>query len=326
MPAFEHSLRLESDREALTLEWIERPAWAAEIGRDRNGLWSRFEVHDVSQRMRWIPPGRFLMGSPRQEPGRVEDEGPQHVVTISHGFWLFETACTQALWEAVMSDNPSRFKSATRPVESVSWKDCVTFMDRLNEQVPGLGLSLPTEAEWEYACRAGTETATYAGALVIKGERNAPMLDEIAWYGGNSGVDFELDDGHDSSNWPEKQYPHKKAGTHPVGLKRANAWGLYDMLGNVWEWCADRYGGYSNEEVVDPAGPLQGDAHIIRGGSWVVNARGVRSAYRDSSSPDFRNCDLGFRCARVQAGAEPWRAAPSRQAERRGKRSLKEQK
>jgi formylglycine-generating enzyme required for sulfatase activity len=326
MPAFEHCRRLESDREALTLEWIERPAWAAEIGRDRNGLWSRFEVHDVSQRMRWIPPGRFLMGSPRQEPGRVEDEGPQHVVTISHGFWLFETACTQALWEAVMSDNPSRFKSATRPVESVRWKDCVTFMDRLNEQVPGLGLSLPTEAEWEYACRAGTETATYAGALVIKGERNAPMLDEIAWYGGNSGVDFELDDGRDSSNWPEKQYPHKKAGTHPVGLKRANAWGLYDMLGNVWEWCADRYGGYSNEEVVDPAGPLQGDAHIIRGGGWNDDARDVRSAYRSSLTPDDRLSYLGFRCARVQAGAEPRRTELLRQAERRGKRSLKEQK
>jgi formylglycine-generating enzyme required for sulfatase activity len=272
--------------------------------------------------MRWIPPGRFVMGSPKQEPGRFENEDPQHEVMISHGFWLFETACTQALWEAVMSDNPSRFKSATRPVESVSWKDCVTFMDRLNEQVPGLGLSLPTEAEWEYACRAGTETATYVGPLSITGENNAPMLDEIAWYGGNSGVDFELDDGYDSSDRPEKQYPHEKAGTHPVGLKRANDWGLYDMLGNVWEWCADWYGGYSNKEVIDPKGPLEGDRRIVRGGSWYDGARLVRSACRDRSTPGDRNFSLGFRCARVQAGRSPDGQRVPKPAERPGTRRL----
>ena len=195
------------------------PVWALGGGHDRgasrkaaqekhskkkNGP-GRVQPASVRQRLRWIPPGRFLMGSPDDEEGRGSDEGPQHEVTIGSGFWMFDTPCTQALWEALMGKNPSRFQSRDRPVESVTWKDCQEFLRRLNAKV-GLSLSLPSESQWEYACRAGTTEATYAGPLEIKGINNAPILDAIAWYVGNSGIDFELSNGYDASNWPEKQF------------------------------------------------------------------------------------------------------------------------
>ena len=259
----------------------------------------------VTQRLRWIPPGRFLMGSPETEAGRDSGESPRHEVRISRGFWLFDTPCTQALWQAVLGENPSRFQSPDRPVENVSWNGVQNFLARLNERIPGLDLVLPSDAQWEYACRAGTETAIYADDLQILGDRNAPALDAIAWYGGNSGVGFELGSGVDSSGWPDKQYPHERAGTRPVGSKEPNPWGLYDMLGNVWEWCADEwhdsYRGAPTDGSAweDTASP--GASRVLRGGSWHSHARIVRSAYRDADYPGFRNCSYGFRCARVQS-------------------------
>ncbi|MGF1455329.1 MAG: formylglycine-generating enzyme family protein, partial [Alphaproteobacteria bacterium] len=229
---------IRSDCEILTFEPVTRPDWAQRIGRDRFGLWADFFHKDVRQRLRWINPGRFTMGSPNDEPGRFDNEGPRHEVTLTRGYWLFDTPVTQALWESVMGTNPSRFVSSTRPVEQVSWMDVQDFLRAVNRAVPGLDLGLPTEAQWEYACRAGVAEATYAGAIEILGERNAPVLDAIAWYGGNSGIGFELDNGYDSSDWQDKQYEHSRAGTHPVARKVPNPWGLYDMLGNVWEWCA----------------------------------------------------------------------------------------
>jgi formylglycine-generating enzyme required for sulfatase activity len=210
------------------------PPWASSWGQDRHAPWVAFSVGAVSQRLRWIPPGRFLMGSPEGEEGRFENEGPQCEVTITPGFWIFDTPCTQELWEAVMSVNPSYFRSPTRPVEQVSWDDCQVFVQRLNTRIDGLVLLLPTEAQWEYACRAGTTTATYAGDLKILGQHNAPVLDAIAWYGGNCGVGFELENGFDTTNWREKQHEFTRGGTRPVGLKEPNAWGLHEMLGNVW--------------------------------------------------------------------------------------------
>lgn len=279
------------------------PEWASGWGQDCHGVFVEFTLQEVTQRLRWIPPGRFWMGSPEDEPGRYKDEGPRHQVTFKQGYWLFDTPCTQALWEAVMGDNPSRFQSSTRPVEQVNWHKVQDFIGKINGQIAGLDLVLPSEAQWEYACRAGTETALYTGGLEILGKCNAPALDPIAWYGGNSGVDFELSEGHDSSGWPEKQYDHQRAGTHPVGKKQPNAWGLYDMLGNVWEWCQDRWHDNYEGAPVDESAWEGGDVgagQVIRGGSWATYAHYCRSASRHASSPDYRSDSLGYRCARVQ--------------------------
>ncbi len=300
------SLIVQTDREELTLRrHVGVPAWASGLGRDPFGLYADFTIGSVTQRMRWIPPGQFMMGSPRNEPGRYDDEGPMHRVTIAKGFWLFDTPCTQALWEAVLGDNPSRFRSPTRPVEQVGFDDARRFIEALNSRVTDLSLTLPSEAQWEYACRAGTETATYAGPIEILDMNNAPILDAIAWYGGNSGVGFELDEGADSSGWSGKQYDHTKAGTHPVKGRLPNGWGLYDMLGNVWEWCADEWHDTYRRAPRDGSawiGRRGGAAdRVVRGGSWVDYAGFVRAAYRRRCVPALRFDDLGFRCARVQA-------------------------
>jgi formylglycine-generating enzyme required for sulfatase activity len=263
------------------------PTFATAWAEDEHGVYIAFALREITQRLRWIPAGAFRMGSPDDEPGRYHNEGPQHTVYISRGFWLFDTPCTQALWEAVMGENPSRFKSPQRPVEQVTWNDVQGFLDRINARIPGLELVLPTEAQWEHACRAGTGTALYNGPMEILGQNNAPVLDPIAWYGGNSGMDFELDDGHDSSGWSEKQYPHTKAGTHPVAQKQPNRWGLFDMIGNVREWCADGRRDYDPNWRLDPIGPA-GALRVIRGGSWLGDARYCRSAYRGSGHPDGR--------------------------------------
>ena len=302
-----------TDREKLTLRQTRKPEWAKSMGRDRFGLWADIAVESkqgqpVTQRLRWIPPGRFMMGSPDDEPGRWYAEGPQHLVTIAQGYWLFDTPCTQALWEAVMGDNPSYFKSyfksPRRPVEQVSWNNAKTFLQRINEKCEGMDLALPNEAQWEYACRAGSDTALYTGPIEIHGERNAPALDDIAWYGGNSGVGFDLNNGHDTSGWWEMQYPNPKSGTREVGQKQPNPWGLYDMLGNVWEWVEDPWHDSYQGAPID--GSLwqstdAGGTKVLRGGSWHVNSRYCRSASRHYYDPDNRLDYAGFRCARFQS-------------------------
>ena len=253
------------------------PAWASAWGEDDYGPWVEIHVGDARQSLRWIPPGTFLMGSPDSENGRHADEGPQQPVTISRGFWLFDTPCTQALWEAVMGENPSRFKGAQRPVESVSWEDCQRFIDSLNSSLPDLQLALPTEAEWEYACRAGTQTSTYIGDLTIDGNGHAKGLEDIAWYAANS-------DGE----------------THAVGELQPNDSGLFDMLGNVWEWCRDNtFREYAADHVTNPvhwAGNSSAN-RVIRGGCWGNSARYVRAADRFGYFPGYRVFNLGFRCS-----------------------------
>jgi formylglycine-generating enzyme required for sulfatase activity len=281
------------------------PEFATEWAEDAHGVYVAFRIDDVTQRLRWIPAGAFRMGSPDDEPGRWSAEGPQHSVYIPRGFWLFDTPCTQALWEAVMGGNPSRFKSPDRPVEQVSWDDVHAFLARINARIPGLELVLPSEAQWEHACRAGTETALYTGPIHIQGERNAPALDSIAWYGGNSGEGFELEEGWDSSDWQETQYPSKKSGTHPVGQKQPNGWGLYDMLGNVWEWVQDHWHDSYKGAPTDGAAWLDphvspGADRVIRGGSWGDRALDCHSASRFRSEPGDRYDFLGLRPARAQ--------------------------
>ncbi|MEL6105997.1 MAG: formylglycine-generating enzyme family protein, partial [Planctomycetota bacterium] len=215
--------------------WAEgvAPEWASDWGVDEFGLWVELnlpsrdagaEVPTVTQRLRWIAPGQFLMGSPEDEPGRYDDEGPQHEVTITRGFWMFDTPCTQAFYGAVTGDSPSEFKTPNRPVETVSWEDTQQFFEKLRAVYSAIEIGLPTEAEWEYACRGGTTDALYNGPIELKGINNATALDPIAWYGGNCGVEFDLEDGVNAS-WGEKQYEFEQGGTRNVGEKGPNPWG-----------------------------------------------------------------------------------------------------
>lgn len=158
------------------------------------------------------------------------------------------------------------------------------------------GYRLPTEAEWEYAARAGSVASTYAGDLKILGERNAPILDGIAWYGGNSGVTYS--GGYDCHGWKATQYPASSCGPHPIQQKRPNAWGLSDMLGNVFEWCWDWYGEYGDVRS-DPQGPSSGTNRVFRGGAWSYDAGGVRAANRLSTRPGSREWFMGFRLCRT---------------------------
>ena len=283
---------LVTDRAEAHLNVFERPEWASRVGRDRFGLFADVKVEafvPVVFRMRWMPPGRFQMGSPEREVGRDNDE-TEHPVTLTEGFWMADTPCTQALWTAVTGDNPSRFKSPRRPVETVSWDTTQAFLRALNQQVPGLAARLPTETWWEYACRAGTTTATYAGDL-SDASRSA-NLDDIAWYGANSDRGFDLDNGE------ETFLKVKNAGTHPVARLQPNPWGLYEMHGNVWEWCHDFYGPYDSDHAYNPIGPHEGTERVLRGGGWVSTAQDVRAACRGALGPSSRYSDIGFRLSR----------------------------
>jgi formylglycine-generating enzyme required for sulfatase activity len=306
------SIRVVSDQEGYQFDRLEKPSWAVDFGSDRYGLYTTFEVKPVRQRMRWIPPGKFMMGSPEGKDFKRDDEGPQHEVIITHGYWMFDTPCTQGLWTALMGDNPSYFPDPERPVEQVSWLEAVAFAKKLNERLakdypPNVNslvdgwerllFRLPTEAEWEYACRAGTTGDTYAGDLDLKSndETKSEILDSIAWYGGNSGHEYDLKQSLKMTWLKDLQAEEKRGGARKVSQKSPNPWGLYDMLGNVWEWCQNWYGEYPVERVVDPTGPTQGTSRVIRGGSWNDPARYLRSACRNGYAPGGWSYDLGFR-------------------------------
>jgi len=237
--------------------------------------------------MVWVEGGTFTMGSHSSEDGRYDDEGPQHQVTVK-GFYMGKYEVTQKEWVAVMGKNPSYFRGDDNlPVEQVNWIDAVEFCNRLS-QMEGLtpvyegsgnnigcdwnanGYRLPTEAEWEYAAKGGNlDTIVY----LYSGSNS---VDDVAWYNGNS------------------------RRTHPVGTKAPNSLGLYDMSGNVYEWCWDWYGSYSNEAQTDPRGPSTGADCVVRGGSWYLSAQDVRSSYRGRNALTYGFNGLGFRLVRSE--------------------------
>ena len=256
------------------------PRWADAFGDDEFGLWADFVQKGVHQRMRWIEPGSFVMGSSDVERQRIDDrdyrkwadqhESPAHPVTITRGFWLADTPCTQALWGAVLGgNNPSHFAEGEdapqRPVEQVSWDDAQRFLQALAQALTHSQPALPSEAEWEYACRAGTQTAYWWGD---------EMHRDLANVVGQSG------------------------GTSPVKHYRPNPWGLHDMHGNVWEWCADTdLRAYQGRPEADPQGIANGDVRVLRGGAWDDLAAGARAAFRYRARRGRAWLGIGFRLA-----------------------------
>jgi formylglycine-generating enzyme required for sulfatase activity len=241
-------------------------------------------TNSIGMKLVLIPKGTFMMGSPERE-----DE-PQHQVTISKDYYLGVTEVTQGQYEKVIGKNPSRFQKSSRfqefrvrgsdtsmyPVEDVWWKEAEEFCKKLSdlpeEKKAGRVYRLPTEAEWEYACRAGSKSAYSFG-------ESSKSLGDYAWF-----------------------YENSNGQTHPVGEKKANAWGLYDMQGNVWEWCSDWYGQYPKGAVSDPVGPREGSFRVIRGGSYFSEAANCRSANHNRHDPSDRFHYYGFRVALSPSG------------------------
>lgn len=280
------------------------------------------------------------MGCPPDSPDETKwcqpYDKPFHNVKITRDFWLSQTEVTQAAWlVAFPGVNPSSFKNCGPdcPVENITWWNAVLYCNELSKKAgleecydlgglscsgtPGDGYQcvgepefegldcegyrLPTEAEWEYAARAGTTTAIYTGVIDIQSEYNAPNLGKIAWYGGNSGVNYA--GGSNCADWGENEIPAEFCGTHAVGKKAANDFCLVDILGNVWEWTWDRYGGayyenFTSGLAVDPLGPGIGANRVIRGGSWGNYAWGCRAARRNGFAPADGENSIGLRPAR----------------------------
>ncbi len=238
-------------------------SWAKQAGIDQHGLWAELTVDSAAYRLRWIPPGTFMMGSPEIERDREKNEH-LHEVTLSQGYWLGETTVTQALWKAVTGDNPGdNPKDMSSPVNNVSWNDCRAFITELQKQQPLFDARMPTEAQWEYACRAGTQTPFWWG-------------DEPSADNGNMSSDYNIQ--------IETHYP-------------GNDFGLKSMHGNLFEWCQDWYGEYRKGSITDPTGPKQGQDRVLRGGSWILEAQRLRAADRNHRTPDNRFRNFGLRLA-----------------------------
>ncbi|MCI5163224.1 MAG: formylglycine-generating enzyme family protein [Candidatus Electrothrix sp. AX5] len=257
-------------------------SWAVDWGEDSYGLWMSFALKQSRQLFRWIKPGTFLMGAANDEKGQRSWLGreTQHKVTLSQGFWLADTTLTQQMWHAVMHTSPSGFVGDQAPVERISWHDAHIFIQRLHQRIPSLHARLPTEAEWEYACRAGTTSPFSLGSNISP---------ELVNYNG--------------------KYPYRPTEEEGMYRKRTvavksfpcNDWGLYEMHGNVWEWCQDYWQPdlepQEAQPTVDPQGPNKGTYRSVRGGSWASDACFVRSACRDRYSPDYGFGSIGMRLA-----------------------------
>ncbi len=285
----ETEARIAKERAEAKRAAAEKAAREAEERNRPAGTRKVIRVGEIVVALRWCPPGTFKMGSPEDEDWHADNE-TQHRVTLTQGFWLGETPVTQCLWEEVMGENPSYAKVGdVYPVERISWYDCQAFLQELNTlaetKAAGLRFALPTEAQWEYACRAETSPRG-RGSITrwwkaqweygCRTKTTGPYggtgrLDDMGWYNRNSG-----------------------SKTHPVAEKKPNAWGLYDMHGNVWEWCADWYGDYPSDAVTDPVGPASGVNRVLRGGSFR-SALLCRSASRSSNWPGYGYWDYGLR-------------------------------
>jgi formylglycine-generating enzyme required for sulfatase activity len=334
---------LQSQSEQLVIQPCAKPAWAALIGRNSRDLFAevlwlgrscrlhwqipaansqgRWQSYGrpvdmdsfgltacisfqgkVMQRFRWLEPGQFFMGSPEDEPEReIWGKETRHEVHLSKGFWLADTPVTQELWQFVMQNNPSKFRGKDHPVDSVSWEEVQIFLQRLNALLPGLNARLPFEAEWEYACRAGTSTAFAFGSRITPEQVN---------YNG--------------------QFPCSCATkglfrrrTVPVRSLPANGWGLYEMHGNLWEWCQDWWlEDLGPEPALDPHGPEQGEFRVVRGGSWFLGGKGVRSAVRGKFGPaDFGSDRVGFRIACAQESGSREEPIPAAKTDSKPKKT-----
>jgi formylglycine-generating enzyme required for sulfatase activity len=229
-------------------------------------------TNSLGMKFVWVPPGNFMMGSPKEEENRHDDEA-LHKVTLSKGFYMAIHLVTQEQWKVVMGNSPSNFKGEKNlPVEQVSWNDCQEFVKKLRKKDKNL-YRLPTESEWEFACRAGTKTPFHFGNTISTDEAN--YNGKFTYGNGKKGVNREK--------------------TTPVGNFPANAWGLFDMHGNVQQWCQDWWEAYPKNDVTDPQGPEEGNERVMRGGSWNQSPQGCRSACRLGFEPSFRLDSCGFR-------------------------------
>lgn len=229
-------------------------------------------TNSIGMKFVWIPPGSFMMGSPKDEREREPNE-TQHKVTLTKGFFMDVYTVTQEQWQAVMGNNPSRFRGARNlPVEQVSWHECQEFAKKLREK-DKKPYRLPTEAEWEYACRGGTTTPFSFGETISTEQAN--YCGDFTYGNGKKGV--------------------YRKNTTPVGSFPPNAFGLYDMHGNLFQWCQDWYGEYPQNDVVDPKGPDKRDFRVLRGGSSSILPGYCRSAFRHGYLPGLRNPGIGFR-------------------------------
>lgn len=264
------------------------PPWASSWGDDRYGLWAQFELQverqSVQQRMRWIEPGEFVMGAAEGEIGRVKNEYPQHPVVISRGFWLADTTCTQALWRILQRNIPLHPERGDMlPVSSVGMNMVINFLQDLDALLPACYATLPTEAEWEYACRAGSSTAFSFGNVEADSYVRSVGL-------GKHYIDYQA----------------------PVEVKALlpNAWGLYHMHGNIWEWCADRMRKYDKQRMVDPGLEVAMARNtgkdyrefVVRGGSARYLTRFARSAVRFARSSGMGETDISFRFVLRETG------------------------
>lgn len=256
------------------------PDWADEWGQDQEyGPWCTIRVETQSQKLRWVPPGSFDYGGRSKNGANALASRVQCHMLIDQGFWIFDTPCTQRFYLAVIGKSPSYFKAFVddRPMESVTWFEARVFTLLLSQRIAGLRLALPSEAQWEYSCRAGSTSDWYAD-----------NIDAIAWHSGNSG-----------------------RSTKPVGTKQPNAWGLHDMLGNVWEWCEDVWTPNPGIKPVQNASSRSN--RVLRGGSWRDSARRVCAGERFHHNPSGRYSYIGFRCAEYREG-EVRPVEPPRQA------------